>query len=55
MTDNRHRFGPDAEPREDASLERDDCPACRTIYSPGRGCWCARDMDDNRRHLRPAA
>lgn len=54
MTDNRDRLVRDAESREDASVDGDYCPTCHTIYLPGRGCWCAQEIDDKRRHLRPA-
>ncbi len=55
MTDKSDRLRQHDEPREDASVEREYCPACQTIFLPGRGCWCAKEIDDNRRHLRPAA
>lgn len=55
MTDKSDQLSRDVEPRENASVERDYCPTCHTIYLPGCGCWCAPESDDNRRHLRPAA
>ncbi len=40
---------------EDAMVEREYCPACRTIFLPGHGCWCSEDNDAKGQPLRRAA
>lgn len=45
----------DSEPRSESNTEREYCPACRTIFVPGRGCWCSTPNNEHPRPLRPAA
>jgi hypothetical protein len=45
----------DSELREDVGVEREYCPACRTIFLPGRSCWYSQEDDSSGRPLRPAA